>query len=88
MYMHGSLNLCFLGPWVYRRLKLSNVMVYQRRVMFTPQDNRQHGRRRHVLDLPNFVPYGRQRVGLNRRSKASPSDSDGPSSKRDDMHVR
>lgn len=64
-HTHVTLNLYFLGPRVYRRLKLPNVVVYQRRVMFTSQDDRQHSRRRHVLDLPNFVPHRRQRVGFN-----------------------
>ena len=66
MYMHGCLNLCLLGPRVYRRLKLSNVVVYERCVVFISYDDRQHGRRRHVLDLPHFIPHRRQRVGLNR----------------------
>ena len=69
-HMHSrSLNLCFLGPRVYRRLNLSNVIVYECRVILIAYDDRQRGCRRHVLDLPNFIPHRRQRVGLNRRSK-------------------
>jgi len=63
-----TLDFLVLGTRLYVRRELADVIVFRRSVVLIQHLNPELGVTRHVLDFPEFIPHGLQRVCLDGRA--------------------